>query len=913
MKKRIVSLLLCLVMALSMLPGTAWASVGDLLRNTPAENQALLDELAAMTGGTTVEARAMLEQLGLLDENGQLKTDYTLSLNGKEYTLDEAEALLEDPDTDLSQVGYVDGTPIALGDLKTILEIERELQRIQETYFSGMTFSEESLRSLNSLLDQLQTQGLTPMAAEDKPVSFLNNKVVDVSQLQEIPLESGYNYGYSGYFYINHNTQSGETVSFDITLDPGSLGTFLERVDVSVTVPSAGIISVTLTKDNPTATWSCTLPATESGGSSNNVRIQVCAVRDYYGATEPGFYGNLAGALHFSNPTGGLVFWDGSNYNDHHTIMLTSTVNGPGNISDAEAAVSDEMSISNDGTPNGSEWAQARFRFLDTDGTRVRQIDSLRQLLQNSLQDASGNPVAITEVNAVKFQVSGKLVQTSDTGLAFATVPYYPSTSNVQKDRWYLPVNSSDTSKDYTVRLANGEMVLQWEKHPNNLEMENNLPVEFLFQGWSTKGDAIPYGLFFEDPFSHYSASAYPHSGTATVQDCVVELLNDDTQPVLYSVTAPEGTYYPGQRVPVTLRFSELVKVADGTTITVNGKEFTADQLHINTVGNDLVLWYPVQRVDGTSLTVSFGSASGSGVTDFFGNSVDVSGKAVEGAAIESIRMRSGVLGFSASYEDGQIVFNLDADRSEQFMTLYANYDTSGSKEAPFRVLLYEKENYGIYGTPKETIPVYMPASDSDPFSIAPYSVALQDKDQVYYAYIQANEGTRDNPKWVDAVWSYRQINTGSKISVETVTVAPESDPANYNLSLSEAYRPTLTATLTGSGGTTPTYVSGQWYSTDTEIATITTNQDNTGTVTLTGNKVGQVQFYFKADNGTPDDPGDDVDGYMGSPAADALHQRRKWDRPSHGHDPPGQVWPPAPPGRRLCRAGDAAPRVTVL
>ena len=39
MKKRIVSLLLCLVMALSMLPGTAWAFVGDLLRNTPAENQ----------------------------------------------------------------------------------------------------------------------------------------------------------------------------------------------------------------------------------------------------------------------------------------------------------------------------------------------------------------------------------------------------------------------------------------------------------------------------------------------------------------------------------------------------------------------------------------------------------------------------------------------------------------------------------------------------------------------------------------------------------------------------------------------------------------------------------------------------------------------------------------------------------
>lgn len=89
------------------------------------------------------------------------------------------------------------------------------------------------------------------MAAEGGPVSFLNNKVVDVSQLQEIPLESGYNYGYSSYFYINHNTQSGETVSFDITLDPGSLGTVLERVDVSVTVPSAGVISVRLIQRQP--------------------------------------------------------------------------------------------------------------------------------------------------------------------------------------------------------------------------------------------------------------------------------------------------------------------------------------------------------------------------------------------------------------------------------------------------------------------------------------------------------------------------------------------------------------------------------------------------------------------------------------------------------------------------------------
>lgn len=861
MKKRLLSLLILVCMALSLLPGTAWASVGDLLHNTPAENQALLDELAAMTGGTTEEARTMLEQLGLLDEKGRLKTDYTLSLDGKEYTLDEMEALLSDPSTDLSQVGYVDGTPIALGDLKTILEIERELQRIQETYFSGTTFSEESLQSLNSLLDQLQTQGLELQAAAGAPVSFLRGKAVDVSSLQEIPLETGYNYGYSGYFSIHHNTQSGETVSFDLTLDPGSLGDLLERVEVSVTVPTAGTISVELTRDNPTATWSCTLPATETGGS-NSVRIQVCAVRDSYAAAEPGFYGNLAGALHFSNPTGGLVFWNGSDYTDRHTVMLTSSAGVPGDVSDTEASVSTPMTIQNDGTPNGDEWSQVRFSFLDGDGTRVRQIDSLRQLMQNSLQDASGNPVAINEVNAVKFQVSGELVQTTDTGIKFTTIPNFYFPPDISKDYWYLPLNSADTSKDYTHRLVNGEMVLEWEEMPLAEEMEDNSPSAFRFQGWSAAADAIPYGLFFEDPFSHGYAPAYPHSGTGTVQNCVVELLDDSTQPVLHSVTAPEGTYYPGQRVPVTLRFSELVRVADGTVITVNGAEFTADQLYMNTVGNDLVLWYPVQGVDGTSLTVSFGDGSGSGVTDFFGNPVDISGKPVEGAAIEGIRMRGGVNDLSASYENGQIVFALDADRSGQYGTLYANYDTSGSGEAPFRVLLYEQDAYGTYGTPKETIQVYMPASEGEPFSIAPYPVDLQSKAQVYYAYVQANEGTRDNPQWVDAVWSYHQINIAAKVSAEFVTVDPESDPANYTLSLGEDYRPTLTATITNSTGNPPTYVSGSWGSTDEDIATVTTNSDYTGTVVLTGKKVGQVQFYFNADNGTPEDPSDDEKGY---------------------------------------------------
>lgn len=52
MRKRLLSLLLTVFMTLSLLPAPAYASVGDLLGNSPGENQALLEELEQLTGRT---------------------------------------------------------------------------------------------------------------------------------------------------------------------------------------------------------------------------------------------------------------------------------------------------------------------------------------------------------------------------------------------------------------------------------------------------------------------------------------------------------------------------------------------------------------------------------------------------------------------------------------------------------------------------------------------------------------------------------------------------------------------------------------------------------------------------------------------------------------------------------------------
>lgn len=158
--QRLCALLLSLCMALTLFPAPAYAAVGDLIGSTD-QNQSTLAALQAFRGTSYQEAYDLLDRLGLLDENGNVITDEKITMDGAEYTLGEIEEMLATPDVDLSTPCEVDGTALTLRDLQTIIAIERELQRFQETYFSGASFGKEAAENANSLLSQLQTEGLT--------------------------------------------------------------------------------------------------------------------------------------------------------------------------------------------------------------------------------------------------------------------------------------------------------------------------------------------------------------------------------------------------------------------------------------------------------------------------------------------------------------------------------------------------------------------------------------------------------------------------------------------------------------------------------------------------------------------------------------------------------------------------------
>lgn len=863
MKKRILAVLLCLCMVLTMLPVSALAAVGGLLNNTPEQNETLLEKLQSFTGESPEEALALLDSMGLLDEDGNLITDQTIDLDGKQYTLEEMEALLEDPSADLSQVAYADGVPIALGDLKTVIAIERELQHLQETYFSGKTFDGEARENLNSLVTQLQTAGIAFQSAAVGD-THANVPSVNVDDFTAADVDSGEQ-------TLSIPGRANQEYSVTVTLDPGLLN------DVSVTVSlgrDGGFTakdSVTLNSGNPTGTLNYTARAYDASYGvplTVNVSSSTPDVPDYA-------YGELAGAVHFSNAQG-FVFESDGQHSDSHTLRLTKTVDVP------------DLS---------TKWKQTDWTAPEsTLGWDEYKSPDVYFEFMTYVTSSSNEALGITKTENLTANR-----ETINEFIGFLQgAKGYTSVDDVKDDvvKFSLTVGSLSAHCSYQVR-ANA-----WD-YEDRLDQGNTPNMYFLPEGGEEGVDRVDlkttnYGLTLSDGYPSSSArfSSVADGGRKTtlqfdastklgtnavpekleVRDCVyipgtgfggaannygmlkdtaVELINDGKAPTLKSATTPSGTYRPGQLVPVVLPFDELVYVKDDAKITINDKEFTPDDLHMSKAGNQLMFWYPVQKVDGKQVTIT----SLTGITDIFGNEAEIIGKTAEGAEMESARMRDAATGLSAAYENGQATVTVTLSEEEAYQNKYASYHTPSGDEAqevPFQAVVTDGN-----GKVTEIQQVYVNEDDTT-FSTQPFAVAAQNDAMTYTVTLQANEGTREAPNWVDLSYNTAlqdSFSVSALVQAATVTVTDDSE-GDYELSLADTVRPTLKATVYGPDGSTlASSQSGTWSSSDTDIATITTEDDYSGKVTLTGQKVGEVTFTFTADNGTPDDPNDDKTG----------------------------------------------------
>lgn len=868
MKKRILAVLLCLCMVLTMLPVSALAAVGGLLNNTPEQNETLLEKLQSFTGESPEEALELLDSMGLLDEDGNLITDQTIDLDGKQYTLEEMEALLEDPSTDLSQVAYADGVPIALGDLKTVIAIERELQHLQETYFSGKTFDGEARENLNSLVTQLQTAGIAFQSAAVGD-THANVPSVNVNNFTAAGVDSGEQ-------TLSIPAKVGQEFSVTVTLDPG----LLNNVPVIVSLGRDGAFtekaSVTLNSDNPTGTLTYTANLNDQSVYKGvpltvNVSSSAPGVPDYA-------YGELAGAVHFSNAQGFVFESDGQQSNSH-TLRLTKTVDVPDlSTKWMQTDWTSPLSQYSDTLENQSNHKSpdVYFEFMtyvtsssnEALGiTKTENLTANRETINEFigfLQGAKGyTSVDDVKDDVVKFSLTvGSLSAHCVYQLRANAWNYEDSLDQgITPNMYFLP-EEEDAGVDrvdlkttnYGLTLSNG--------YPSSFARFSSVAdggrtTTLQFDASTQLGtNAVPERLEVRDcvdiPGAGFGEAAYNYG---MLKDTAVELINDGKAPTLKSATTPSGTYRPGQLVPVVLAFDELVYVSDSASIEIGGKAFTPDDLHMSKAGNQLMFWYPVQKVDGAEVTIT----SLTGITDIFGNAAEINGKTAAGATLESARMRDAATGLSAAYENGQATVTVTL--SDAYKNKYANYHTpSGdeAKEVPFQAVVTD-ENGEVIAVQQ----VYV-NEDGETFATQPFAVAAQNAAMTYTVTLQANEGTRKAPNWVDLSYNTAlqdSFSVSALVQAATVTVTDDSE-GDYELSLADAVRPTLKATVYGSDGSTlASSQSGTWSSSDTDIATITTENDYSGKVTLTGRKVGEVTFTFTADNGTPEDDTDNKTG----------------------------------------------------
>ena len=821
-------------MVLTMLPTAAFAAVSDSLGNTPEENQAILEQLSALTGGSSDQVLSMLNALGLLDEDGNFKVDQTITLDGQVLTLAAVMELLENPATDLTRIADVDGTPVALGDLKTMIQIEQELQRIKDTYFSGREFTGEALENLNSLMEQLELRGISLQysASATKPEGV---ETVDMSGMTSLTLgtEAYNNNCSSGTFTV----YGGKPVGFSYRIREGQLRDYITDVTVSI-----GGESTVVEQDDGSYKLTYDVGSRDSLGGCQ-ITVKVTTKGSPMGWHEGSYsYGDLLGMIEFYDAEN-LVFYDGAAYTDHCQLKLKKTVNAP-TIKTSMTALPYDKEYKNTTTIYSDMFIPLLANeYLVATGANNPDFVALSDTI--GILEGARNSVLpdVSDPFYQPYQIDASITFDWSTSASYTgSAPYSYGTT-----RPYAPF--------YLTEYKLGETSLNLSddrKRTEDCTINKGSTVSISLQSTTQNRENHQYYLPFELYLNADKVCGTQYSYATAKTSNVSAKLVDTDNPTIQSVTAPAGTYASGQHVPITVTFNEFVDLRKAS-VTINGKVYSAAELSMNDYGVTAMLWYPVQDTDATTVTVN----GMTGVKDVFGHPLDTAlyhSDSITDVTLKSVLMRNAPTALTATYANGKASFTMQANMEQAYKTVYSNYHTpegTEQKEAPFRLEL----RYDSAVEPTH-LQVYLD-TEKEAFTINDYAIAPSAFDRTYTVTLQANEGTKDAPNWVNVLPLTRQFEVPKRVSAHTVKVVPEADPANYTISLADSTRPTLKAEVLGKNGEQASYTTGKWSSSDLDIATI---DENTGLVATTGTKVGAVTFTFTADNGT-EDPADDVTG----------------------------------------------------
>lgn len=258
--RRTVSIIICIAMILTLLPQSMLEKVSAAVNGgqSPEYRQEIIDALAGIVGGEekAQDYYRMLQDYGLLDEDGNILNDWYIEKDGRQISLDEIREILAG-DYDPQDVVWVDGAPVALEDLKTMIDIEDYLAYVKDTYFTEKVWTKEQTANAESLVEQLEREGILLRTASNDNAGHITG-ARDVSHdarvtvtLDESSIEQNDVLDFTARFSVSlTGAVSGQQVSFkymalsgsrsvtdsgvikEKTLTAGADGTATDEIDV---------------------------------------------------------------------------------------------------------------------------------------------------------------------------------------------------------------------------------------------------------------------------------------------------------------------------------------------------------------------------------------------------------------------------------------------------------------------------------------------------------------------------------------------------------------------------------------------------------------------------------------------------------------------------------------------------------
>ncbi len=539
--KRLIAMMLAVVMTVSLLPTAVFAS---LLDNQPAYNREILSQLREICGSKDGAERyyGLLQDYHLLEEDGSAVEHWAITMDGKEMTLAELRALLNGS-YDGEQIVEVDGTPVSLADLAVILEIEDYIAHLRETYFTGHQWTQEQKDNLDSLMGQLNSQGLQiePAANGLSNPQEAHNVALEVTQNQN-----------TFTFQVSDPAHMRGPVTFDWQALSGSQ---------KVTGTTKG--TVTLTAENPTATITVQ-PAENSTEGDDPVRSKE----------------ELLAYLRVYNVQNARIL-DGDKKRDAKTYEIRF----PGTTEYYPQAFDVTCQFTTyDGWKKEFSLTEEQIQGIQW-GVYDKQIELISEKLEFKFQKSYN-------ISDLPTHHAEWVIRNPPTTYDLGTILVY-RLSNLRimqgdKEVKNFQGGLGEPTKEST------EDTLVFEEPPMS---ESGIMHIELSDIDPSKPITMNIGSFMTDSWEWSSGRWNLRNRGKQYEFKYIWRFNDTTLPEILSVSAPEGTYKPGEIVPVTVKFSSMVDAE---------VRFVGDDQTYSAGGSTILTFpYTVKEMDSGSLSIS--------------------------------------------------------------------------------------------------------------------------------------------------------------------------------------------------------------------------------------------------------------------------------------------------------------------